>query len=172
MRSMYLFKQAQINKSPMIVSVTWSGWFFWFVKMDIIETLKAKGNFLKILRMQPMVAEQYNNCQRLPLTIQLQDLLTMTIEIFNIVFLLRPVSFNNKSISKWIHNFISFFSDFSVYVQLSVTKLIQLSESTLAYVQHYIQLLLKHTWGAIEHTLVSLIMFFITFNSLSLWHQA
>ena len=38
--------------------------------MDVIETLKAKGNFLKFLRMQPMVAEQYNNCQRL-LTIEL-----------------------------------------------------------------------------------------------------
>lgn len=91
--------------------------------MDIIETLKAKGNFLKILRMQPMVAEQYNNCQQLLWQFSFgEDPLTMTIEIFNIVFLLRPVSFNNKSISKWIHNFISFLSDFSLYVQLSVGK--------------------------------------------------
>ena len=43
---------------------------FDLLKMDVIETLKAKGNFLKFLRMQPMVAEQYNNCQRL-LTIEL-----------------------------------------------------------------------------------------------------
>ena len=93
--------------------------------MDIIETLKAKGNFLKILRMQPMVAEQYNNCQQLSWQFSFgEDPLTMTIEIFNIVFLLRPVSFNNKSISKWIHNFISFLSDFSLSVHMSVEKLI------------------------------------------------